>query len=153
MKRSVIALASLALAVVLSGCSWWGGKTDAKKDWGAPEYYAAAKEHERSGFRHRHRVHGVVAGWRRWVLRRRSVGPVRLIRSRRKQFIERWQAVAARSQQFDERRSLRISCEGVRIAGLPVTGTRRSYQRYAGSARTAAAKRCGSASKRHRRSS
>jgi outer membrane protein assembly factor BamD len=44
MKRSVIALASLALALVLSGCSWWGGKTDAKKDWGPPEYYAAAKE-------------------------------------------------------------------------------------------------------------
>jgi outer membrane protein assembly factor BamD len=44
MKRSVIALASLALAVVLSGCSWWGGKTDPKKDWGPPEYYSAAKE-------------------------------------------------------------------------------------------------------------
>lgn len=44
MKRSVIALASLALVVLLSGCSWWGGKVDPKKDWGAPEFYAAAKE-------------------------------------------------------------------------------------------------------------
>ena len=44
MTRSVTALAAIALALVLSGCSWFGSKLDPKKDWGAAEYYQAAKE-------------------------------------------------------------------------------------------------------------
>ena len=43
MKRSVTALASLALAVALSGCGLFGDKADAKKDWTAAEFYNAAK--------------------------------------------------------------------------------------------------------------
>ena len=44
MKRSVIALAAIALAVGLAGCSSWTGRADPKKDWGPQEFYNAAKE-------------------------------------------------------------------------------------------------------------
>ena len=44
MNRSVTALASLLLALALSGCGLFGGKTDPKKDWTAAEFYQAAKE-------------------------------------------------------------------------------------------------------------
>jgi outer membrane protein assembly factor BamD len=44
MNRSVTALAALAFALALSGCGMFGGKTDARKDWGAAEFYQAAKE-------------------------------------------------------------------------------------------------------------
>ncbi len=43
MKRSVTALASLALAAALSGCGLFGDKADARKDWTAAEFYNAAK--------------------------------------------------------------------------------------------------------------
>jgi outer membrane protein assembly factor BamD len=43
MNRSVTALAAAALALTLAGCGLFGAKDD-KKDWGAPEYYKAAKE-------------------------------------------------------------------------------------------------------------
>jgi outer membrane protein assembly factor BamD len=39
-----MALAAIALAALLGGCSWWGGKLDPKKDWGPKEYYEAAKQ-------------------------------------------------------------------------------------------------------------
>lgn len=39
-----MALAAIALAALLAGCSWWGGKVDPKKDWGPQEFYNAAKE-------------------------------------------------------------------------------------------------------------
>ncbi len=44
MKRSVTALAALALAATLAGCGYFGDKKEAKKDWGPQEYYNAAKE-------------------------------------------------------------------------------------------------------------
>lgn len=44
MTRSVIALAAIALAATLAGCGTWGGKVDARKDWGPQEFYNAAKE-------------------------------------------------------------------------------------------------------------
>jgi outer membrane protein assembly factor BamD len=44
MKRSVTALASIALALALGGCSLFGDKSDAKKEWTAAEYYGAAKQ-------------------------------------------------------------------------------------------------------------
>ena len=44
MTRSVTALAALLLAVALGGCGLFGDKKDAKKDWTAAEFYAAAKE-------------------------------------------------------------------------------------------------------------
>jgi outer membrane protein assembly factor BamD len=43
MKRSVTALASLALAFALGGCGLFSDKGDPKKDWTAAEYYNAAK--------------------------------------------------------------------------------------------------------------
>lgn len=45
MKRSVTALAALALVVSLGGCGLFGigEKADAKKEWTAAEYYQAAK--------------------------------------------------------------------------------------------------------------
>ena len=43
-------MAVLALAAQLSGCgTWWGAKLDPKKDWGAQEYYNAAKEELNNG--------------------------------------------------------------------------------------------------------
>jgi len=44
MKRSLLALAVFSAALALSGCGTWGGKADAKKDWGPQEYYDAAKQ-------------------------------------------------------------------------------------------------------------
>ena len=44
MRRSLAALAALLVSLSLAGCSWFGSKTDDKKDWGAAEYYRAAKE-------------------------------------------------------------------------------------------------------------
>jgi outer membrane protein assembly factor BamD len=44
MKRSVTAMAALFLAISLGGCGWFGDKKDEKKDWGAAQYYSAAKE-------------------------------------------------------------------------------------------------------------
>jgi outer membrane protein assembly factor BamD len=44
MNRSVTALAALAFALALSGCGMWGSKADPKKEWGAAEFYQAAKE-------------------------------------------------------------------------------------------------------------
>jgi outer membrane protein assembly factor BamD len=44
MKRSVTALASIALALALGGGGIFGDKSDAKKDWTAAEYYGAAKQ-------------------------------------------------------------------------------------------------------------
>jgi outer membrane protein assembly factor BamD len=35
---------AFALAMALAGCGLFGDKKDPKKDWGAPEYYNAAKE-------------------------------------------------------------------------------------------------------------
>jgi len=49
MKRSVTALAAIALAATLSACSWFGNKADAKKDWGPQEYYNAAKDELTTG--------------------------------------------------------------------------------------------------------
>ena len=43
MKRSVTALASIALAIALGGCGLFGDKADVKKDWQAADYYQAAK--------------------------------------------------------------------------------------------------------------
>jgi outer membrane protein assembly factor BamD len=43
MKRSVTALACLALALALGGCGLFGDKGDPKKDWAAADYYKAAK--------------------------------------------------------------------------------------------------------------
>lgn len=43
MKRSVTALACIALVAGLSGCGLFGDKGDAKKDWVAQDYYNAAK--------------------------------------------------------------------------------------------------------------
>ncbi|MBC8021837.1 MAG: outer membrane protein assembly factor BamD, partial [Burkholderiales bacterium] len=43
MKRSVTALASLALAIALGGCGMFGNKGDPRKDWTAADYYNAAK--------------------------------------------------------------------------------------------------------------
>jgi outer membrane protein assembly factor BamD len=37
-------MAALLFSLSLAGCSWFGSKTDEKKDWGAAEYYRAAKE-------------------------------------------------------------------------------------------------------------
>ena len=37
-------MAALLVSLSLAGCSWFGSKTDDKKDWGAAEYYRAAKE-------------------------------------------------------------------------------------------------------------
>jgi outer membrane protein assembly factor BamD len=44
MNRSVTALAAIALALALSGCGMFGSKADPKKEWGAAEFYQAAKE-------------------------------------------------------------------------------------------------------------
>ena len=44
MKRSVAALAGLLFALALSGCGWFDKKVDPMKDWGAAEFYRAAKE-------------------------------------------------------------------------------------------------------------
>jgi outer membrane protein assembly factor BamD len=44
MKRSVTALAALALAIALGGCGLFSDKGDPKKDWQAAEYYNAAKQ-------------------------------------------------------------------------------------------------------------
>jgi len=44
MKRSVTALACIALAAALSGCGLFSDKGDPKKDWTAQEYYNAAKQ-------------------------------------------------------------------------------------------------------------
>src|SRR5512141_2117469 len=44
MTRSVTALAALLLAALLSGCGMFSDKVDPKKDWGADQYYKAAKE-------------------------------------------------------------------------------------------------------------
>jgi outer membrane protein assembly factor BamD len=44
MKRSVTAIAALFLAISLGGCGWFGEKKEDKKDWGAAQFYAAAKE-------------------------------------------------------------------------------------------------------------
>src|SRR4051812_34394962 len=44
MTRSVTALAALLVAVALSGCAWFGDKTDPKKEWTAEQFYKAAKE-------------------------------------------------------------------------------------------------------------
>ena len=44
MRRSVTALAALLLAVALGGCAWFGDKAEPQKNWGAAEYYKAAKE-------------------------------------------------------------------------------------------------------------
>ena len=44
MKRSVTALASLALAFALGGCGLFGDKGEPKKEWAAAEYYGAAKQ-------------------------------------------------------------------------------------------------------------
>jgi len=49
MKRSVTALAALALAVSLGGCSLWSKVKDPKKDWQAPEYYKAAHDEFEAG--------------------------------------------------------------------------------------------------------
>ena len=49
MKRSVIGLAAIAFAAMLAGCGTWGGKADAKKDWGPQEFYTAAKEELNNG--------------------------------------------------------------------------------------------------------
>lgn len=43
MKRSVTALAALALAIALGGCGLFGNKGDPQKDWNAADYYNAAK--------------------------------------------------------------------------------------------------------------
>jgi outer membrane protein assembly factor BamD len=43
MKRSVTALACLALALALGGCGMFGDKADQKKEWTAADYYNAAK--------------------------------------------------------------------------------------------------------------
>jgi outer membrane protein assembly factor BamD len=43
MARSVTALAALALALVLGGCSLFGKVMDPRKDWQAADYYKAAK--------------------------------------------------------------------------------------------------------------
>ena len=43
MKRSVTALAALALAVALGGCGMFGSTADPKKEWTAVDYYNAAK--------------------------------------------------------------------------------------------------------------
>jgi outer membrane protein assembly factor BamD len=43
MKRSVTALASIALALALGGCGLFADRTEARKDWTAAEYYKAAK--------------------------------------------------------------------------------------------------------------
>lgn len=45
MRRSVAALAALLLvSLSLTGCGWFGSKIDPQKDWGAAEFYRAAKE-------------------------------------------------------------------------------------------------------------
>ena len=44
MKRSVTALAALALAIALAGCGLFTDKTESRKDWTAAEFYKAAKE-------------------------------------------------------------------------------------------------------------
>ena len=44
MNRSVTALAALAVAVSLGGCSLWSKVKDPRKDWQAPEYYKAAHD-------------------------------------------------------------------------------------------------------------
>src|SRR5215510_1104626 len=43
MKRSVTALAAIALALVLGGCGIFSDKSEGKKDWTAAEFYGAAK--------------------------------------------------------------------------------------------------------------
>jgi outer membrane protein assembly factor BamD len=43
MKRSVTALASIAVALVLNGCGVFGDTAEGKKDWTAAEFYNAAK--------------------------------------------------------------------------------------------------------------
>src|SRR6185436_9724550 len=43
MKRSVTALASIALAFALGGCGLFGDKADQKKEGTAADYYTAAK--------------------------------------------------------------------------------------------------------------
>ena len=35
---------AVALSLALSGCAWFSSKVDEKKNWGAAEYYKAAKE-------------------------------------------------------------------------------------------------------------
>jgi outer membrane protein assembly factor BamD len=53
LTRSVTALAALALAATLAGCASWGNlfgtKNDPRKDWGAQEYYNAAKDELNNG--------------------------------------------------------------------------------------------------------
>lgn len=44
MKRSVTALAAVALALALGGCGLFTDKQEGRKDWTAAEYYKAAKE-------------------------------------------------------------------------------------------------------------
>jgi outer membrane protein assembly factor BamD len=44
MTRSVTALAAILLAALLAGCGMFADKIDPKKDWGAEQYYKAAKE-------------------------------------------------------------------------------------------------------------
>src|SRR5678816_1135798 len=44
MKRSVAALASILLAVALSGCGLFAKDADKTKEWQAADYYNAAKE-------------------------------------------------------------------------------------------------------------
>jgi outer membrane assembly lipoprotein YfiO len=48
MNRSVTALL-VALALALSGCAWFGDKTQNRKDWGAADWYKAAKDEFDSG--------------------------------------------------------------------------------------------------------
>ena len=48
MNRSVTALLA-ALAIALSGCAWFGGKTEDRKTWGAADWYKAAKTEFDSG--------------------------------------------------------------------------------------------------------
>src|SRR5688572_1360925 len=43
MKRSVTALASIALAAAVGGCGMFGAVTDPRKDWTAVDFYNAAK--------------------------------------------------------------------------------------------------------------
>ena len=42
--RSVLATAAIATALLLAGCGAFGPKVDPKKDWGAEQFYNAAKE-------------------------------------------------------------------------------------------------------------
>ena len=42
--RSVTALAALLAALALGGCAFFKDKTDERKDWGAAQFYQAAKE-------------------------------------------------------------------------------------------------------------